>query len=367
MSISTAATAATATMAAFTRRRAFATTLLGTTAAATALAACGGANFPDPTQGFAAADGAAPIGDDGAVNPAALPGKLLYVGDANVWVWEKGAVKKLTDDRISRQPQWSPDGKKIALVKIAVNSSEIWTMDADSANSRQLTRNANTILANNNWAFRPTWWPDGSKLLYLSEEFSNDLMLWQLSLDGRSHQRFLSVPDLEGGLDMPSLSADAKRLVVVSYRGPGLRSNVWTYGLPNGPWRQITESAEGAYDPTISPDGARIAYTIRTKGTHDVWVMGVDGADPQPVTQNGTSRAPCWSPDGQVLAFCSAETGAFEMWVAPAPPAAPPVAPAAGTATGTGAPSRPESKLPAARQLTRGAQIDATSGLSWTR
>ncbi len=332
-------------------------------------AACSGATLDDgvsagstpggPKEASESGNGAAPL-------PAALPGRLLYVGDADIWVWEKGTARKLTGDRISRQPSWSPDGRRIALVKLDVSSSDIWVMDADGANSRQLTHNASRIVTQNNWAFRPIWWPDGSKLLYLSEETTNDLMLWQLSLDGRSHRPFLVVPDMEGGLDMPSFSPDGRQLALVSYRGPGLRSQVWTYTLPSGPWRQLTESAEGAYDPAWSPDGTRIAYTQRSQGRNDVWIMDADGSHPQPVTGNGASRAPCWSPDGQYLGFISAQTGGFELWVTQ-PPA--PKEPAVVAATGSPGPlpTEAEPKVPPARQLTRGALLDAVSGLSWTR
>ncbi|HEX2037146.1 MAG TPA: hypothetical protein VHS99_23450 [Chloroflexota bacterium] len=309
-----------------------------------------------------------------------LPGRLLYVGDADIWVWQQGRAQRLTQDRISRQPVWSPDGRRIAHIKLDVSSSELWVMDADSANSRQLTRNYNPTLTLNNWAFRPLWWPDGSRLLYLSEEMSQQLMLWQVTLDGRQRRRFLTVQDAEGGLDMPSLSPDARQLAVVTYRGPKGVPQVWTYTVPNGPWRQLTESEEGAYDPSWSPDGKRLAYTRRRAGRHDVWVMNADGTDGQPVTGSGTARAPCWSPDGQWLAFIAAESGDFELWVtrAPAAGAPVPVQRATGDGVSSGAARTPgpaatpaetrgaaPAGLPAAYQLTRGAALDAVSGLSW--
>jgi TolB protein len=170
------------------------------------------------------------------------------------------------------------------------------------------------------------------------------------------------VPDMEGGLDMPGFSPDGKRLVLVSYRGPGLRSQIWSYTLPSGPLRQLTETPEGAYDPAWSPDGARIAYAARSRGRHDLWVMGADGTDARQITENGASRCPCWSPDGQHLAYVSGQAGRFELWVAPAPPA-----PSAAAASEPVSPRVPEPAASAARQLSRGAQIDPVSGLTWTR
>jgi Tol biopolymer transport system component len=316
-----------------------------------------------------------PTGNAGAGAPAGagLAGKLLYVSDSDIWTWERGSARRLTRDRVSRQPVWSPDGKRIAHVKIHVNSSELWVMDADGASSRALTENFSTTVARNNWAFRPAWWPDGSRLLYLSEETTNDLMIWQVGLDGKNRRQFLAVPDMQGGLDMPSVSPDGRHLLAVSYRTAGARSQVFTYALPNGPWRALTEHPEGAYDPVWSPNGARIAYTVRQHGRHDVWIMLADGSWAQPLTDSGACRAPCWSPDGHEIAYLSTETGSFDVRLVSVPteqPAAAAPAATARAAAGTPAPAATPSvtaKLPPSRQLTKGLNIDAVSGLSWTR
>jgi TolB protein len=315
-------------------------------------------------------------GHDPPSRPAAsATGRLLFVADADIWVWERGQARRLTHDRVSRQPVWSPDGKRIAHVKIDVNSSELWVMDADSANSRQLTDNYNAVLVRNNWAFRPAWWPDGSRLLYLSEETTNDLMVWQIGLDKRGRRPFVTVPDFEGGLDMPGVAPDARRLLLVSYRTPGARAQLFTFTLPGGPFRQLTDHPDGAYDPAWSPDGTRIAYTVRHAGRHDVWAMTADGSVAEPLTDAGVCRAPCWSPDGQQIAYASAESGAFDIWVAPAPalgartdaPAATQPAPPAQPSPASPAVPEPVPRPAPGKPLTAGLGLDAVSGISWTR
>jgi TolB protein len=297
-----------------------------------------------------------------------LPGRLLYVGGADLWLWEGGTARRLTGDRVSRQPAWSPDGRWIAHVKIDVSSSDLWVMDDQSANGRQLTENFSRERTKNNWAFRPVWWPDGSRVLYLSDETTYDLMLWHVGADGKGRRALLTVPDREGGIDGPSVSPDGKRLAAVTFRHPNGRPQVSSFAFPGGPWRPLTDAPEGAYDPAWSPDGSRLAYVVRQGGRHDVWLMdaaGPVGAGAGPVTASGAARAPCWSPDGKWLAFVSGEGGAFEVWVVAVPPAPAPTPAVTGAAAATAVPAEPPA-LPPARPLTRGAAVDPQSGLSWT-
>jgi dipeptidyl aminopeptidase/acylaminoacyl peptidase len=76
--------------------------------------------------------------------------------------------------------------------------------------------------------------------------------------------------------------------------------------------------------PTISPDGSRIAYVLRTQDTEAdrpvsaLWRVGTDGGDPVRLTRGNSDSAPAWSPDGTRLAFLRAADGPAQMWLLPA-------------------------------------------------
>ncbi len=300
---------------------------------------------------------------------ASLPGRLLFVADANVWLLERGQLHAVTTDRVSRQPSWSADGQRVALTKLWTSGADLWTLDADGRGAQELTDFTYRDDARQNFALEPIWSPDGTRLYFLSQEATQDTQLWQLTLADKRRQRFLTHGERFGGIDHPRIAPDGRTLAVTSFqpgRGPTGRPQIWTYALPGGPWRQLTEAPGGAYDPEWSPDG-RLTYTVRSpdvgrsSGRHDVWVMRADGSGQRSVTTSGLNRAPAWSPDGSAILFLSARSGVFDAWLVPAPSDSLP-------ATGSAAPATVAAPAAAvARQITQNAALDATSGLAWAR
>ncbi len=75
-------------------------------------------------------------------------------------------------------------------------------------------------------------------------------------------------------------------------------------------------------DPAISPDGGKIAYTIRwvdkieDRYYSNIWVVSSDGARNRPLTQGKFSdSSPVWSPDGTRIAYLSDRSGKSQIHV----------------------------------------------------
>jgi serine/threonine-protein kinase len=83
----------------------------------------------------------------------------------------------------------------------------------------------------------------------------------------------------------------------------------------NGQVEPLPGATPRGYDKVrISPDGVHVAFAILDGDNRDVWIYDLTRRTLNPLTSDGKSRAPIWTPDGKRVVFCSYRTGQGQLF-----------------------------------------------------
>ncbi len=136
--------------------------------------------------------------------------------------------------------------------------------------------------------------------------------LYRASLDGGDLVRLTTHP----GADYDPTVA-GHTVVFVSERDGN--AELYSLSLVDGSKRRLTRTGAKEFHPSLSPDGARLAFA-RGSGLSRLYVAAADATGerrPDPTHgHDGTLEiAPAWSPDGRTLAFVSTAGGNPDLFV----------------------------------------------------
>jgi TolB protein len=178
---------------------------------------------------------------------------------------------------------------KIYFVSDRSGNKEIWVMDYDGSNQRQLTHQGSVSLS-------PRVSPDGSRLAFSSLTKAGwDILMFSLDLN-----RLVSFPRFGGTNLSPAWSPDGARLALSSSRGGN--SQIYLCDVSGANLHRITSNK----GPDVGPvwnrkTGAQIAFVSGDTGLPQVYTIEADGTNQQRMTDQGYAVSPSWSPNGQFL------------------------------------------------------------------
>ena len=200
---------------------------------------------------------------------------------------------------------WSPDGTILYSKVGGRGEIDIWAMNPEGANARQLTVNAGR------WNVGPCVSVDGRYIVFISDRTGTS-PIWRMDMNGNNPTQLTNSP-MEGGVSM-SCTPDGKWVVYSKY---GAEAGIWKVPIEGGNPVRLNNTAWTAY-PAVSPDGKMLAYSYRDATVtpmNGVAIMWLDGSTP--ARRFEISSRLRWTPDSRSLLYVKNDGGVSNIWSQP--------------------------------------------------
>jgi serine/threonine-protein kinase len=199
-------------------------------------------------------------------------------------------------------PHLSPDGRQIA-VSIATGTSarDIYLVDAVRGTSRRMTLDGNSRT--------PLWSRDGRLLIYIAYDRTRNVSrIMSRSADGVGEPAELS--EVPGQAYAEEIASDGALMLTASQSTAGSYFSVYRLQIQPGskPVRVLSAPTGDTVQAAISPDGRWLAYCSSESGRFEIYVesFGSRGSRSQISTSGGVE--PRWAIDGRALFYTQANS-----------------------------------------------------------
>jgi len=234
---------------------------------------------------------------DGLLVAGSIPGDT-----ARYQIWRlstaEGTLQRITNDPNHYYSlSLSANGKALATV-LRQSVGHLYVAPTDDPNSiRQLTLGSRELLGGVD--------ADGSSVVFQRTPDGQKWELWACDHDGNDLRR-LNTDGSEVVRDLWGISAVGGEILFTA-RGPDNLRQIWKIDDSGRPPLQVTATKNGAYGPSLAPDGTWFGYTsignmgLGSLGSAGVWRQPAGGGEPVLLAAGATSVV--ISPDGENVAI----------------------------------------------------------------
>jgi len=224
------------------------------------------------------------------------------------------------------QPRFSPDGKRIAFTSDRGGGDNIWIMNVDGSDKRQVTKEDFRLLN------QPTWSPDG-RFIAAKKHFTTGRSLgtgevWLYHVSGGAGVPLVKKPNErhQKELGEPTYAPDGKSILYTRNITPGPifeyaqdsntdLFNIERYEIDTGEVTTAASGAGGSVRPTPSPDGRKIAFVRRENTRSKLYVKdlasgverkvydALDSDVQETWAVQGLYPNMSWTPDARTVVF----------------------------------------------------------------
>lgn len=181
------------------------------------------------------------------------------------------------------QPRFAPDGQRIAFTSDRGGGDNIWIMNRDGEDKRQVTKEEFRLLN------QPSWSPDG-RYIVAKKHFTTGRSLgtgevWVYHVSGGGGVALVKKPNEnhQKELGEPIYAPDGKSIYYTRNITPGSEFiyaqdsnqdlfNIERYDLESGEVTTAVSGLGGSVRPTPSPDGKKIAFVRRERAKSKLYV-----------------------------------------------------------------------------------------------
>ncbi len=220
------------------------------------------------------------------------------------------------------QPRFSPDGSRIAFSSDRDGLWNIWTVDADGKDARQVSKEKRWFVNS------PAWGADGHSIFarrhFVKERSLGAGEVWMFHASGSEGLQVTERNGFQKDAGEPALSADGRYLYYSKDVTPGqtfeynkdpngLIYAILQRDLVTGRERRVVSNQGGSVAPRPSPDGRSLAYVRRVRLGSKLYVRDLQTGRDRVVFErldkdlqeawavHGLYPQYAWMPDGQAL------------------------------------------------------------------
>jgi imidazolonepropionase-like amidohydrolase/Tol biopolymer transport system component len=190
------------------------------------------------------------------------------------------------------QPRFSPDGKQILFTSDAGGGDNIWTMNSDGTNAKQVTKETFRLLNNSAWT------PDG-KYIVARKHFTSGRSLgageiWLYHVSGGKGLQLTTRKNDQQDVNEPVVSNDGRYVYFSEDMSPGgmFQYNkdpndqifaIRRFDREKGIVEDVTGGAGGAVRPQLSNDGKTLAFIKRVRTNTALFLRDLTTGEEWPV------------------------------------------------------------------------------------